>query len=60
MYIDVDDNITEVQDGPSLEIDGPPIIANKNIFFAHCGPFMKNWLLIFVLVHVSVLCPYVP
>ena len=30
MYIDVDDTITEMQDGPSLEIDGPPIIANKN------------------------------
>ena len=29
MYIDVDDNITETQDGSSLEIDGPPIIAKK-------------------------------
>ena len=30
MYIDVDVNITEIQDGPSLEIDGPPIIVRTN------------------------------
>ena len=38
IYIYVDDNITKMQDGPSLET-------------------YENWLLIFVLVHVSALCP---
>ena len=59
MYIDVDENITEMQDGPSLAIDGPPIIATK-IHFCTLRPI---WLLIllvviFVLVvHVSALYP---
>ena len=55
MYIDVDENITEMQAGPSLEIDGPPIIEKKTktflLIFAH-------WLLIFVVVvHMSALYP---
>ena len=29
MYIDVDENITEMQDKPSLEIYGPPRIAKN-------------------------------
>ena len=29
MYIDVDENITEMQDRPSLEMYGPPIIAKN-------------------------------
>ena len=50
MYIDVDENITALQAGPSLDI-GPPII--------HCctlWPFMKNWLLILILVVHILLC----
>ena len=49
MYIDI---YSGMQDGPSL------VIMATILHFAHCGPFMKNWLFIFVLVeHMSAQCP---
>ena len=39
MYIDVDENITEMQDRPSLEMYGPPRIAN---FFFTLWPIYEK------------------
>ena len=39
MYIDIDENITGMQDERSLVIHEPPRIAKiKMYMFAHCGP----------------------
>ena len=53
MYIDVEDNIAEMQDGPSLEIDGPPRIA-KNLHFGTLWPIYEK-----LVVNCCLCCTYV-